>query len=144
MIRTTAALAVVALGATAAYGQNTRAIAQRQATMKEYASAVRIPGRMLSGSVPFDLVAIQAALEAIEATAVKSKTVFPKDSRVGETNALPAAFDNQSDFFAQFDKLAGDARTARNSIEDEASFKAEWPKIATSCRACHRAYTKLR
>jgi cytochrome c556 len=74
---------------------------------------------------------------------VKAKTVFPDDSKTGDTDALPAAFEKKADLFARFDKngrrLPNGAHAA---IKDEASFKAEWPKVAANCGGCHKEYRK--
>jgi secreted PhoX family phosphatase len=63
-------------------------------------------------------------------------------SETGDTNALPAAFDNKADVMARLDKLAADAKAAGAAIKDEASFKAEWPKVVSNCGGCHKEYRK--
>ncbi len=142
MIRIIAALAAVAVGATAVHAQNTQAIAQRQATMKQYGRAIVVLGKIAKGDIAFDLSTIQATLKTIEETSQKAKTVFPENSKIGETNTLPAAFKRKSDLFARFDALARDAAAANSTIVDEASFKAEWVKIGAHCVGCHKDYKK--
>ena len=70
------------------------------------------------------------------------KPAFPDDSKTGETDALPAAFEKKADLFARFDKMAADAKAAHAAIKDEASFKAEWPKVVSNCGGCHKDYRK--
>src|SRR5689334_10065002 len=120
MIRMIAALAAVAVGATAVHAQNTQAVALRQATMKQYGRAMVVLGKIAKGDMAFDLSTIQATLKTIEETSLKAKTVFPESSKIGETNTLPAAFKRKPDLFARFDALARDANAA-SAVVDEAS-----------------------
>jgi cytochrome c556 len=50
------------------------------------------------------------------------------------------SIDNKADLSARFDQLAADARAAAGAIKDEASFLAEWPKVASNCGGCHEKY----
>jgi len=142
MLRVIAALTVVAVGATIVYAQNPDAITKRRDAMKQFGGATKGPGAMIKGDAPFELPKVQASLKTIESTAIAGKTVFPDDSKVGTTDALPAAFDNKADLFAKFDKLAADAQAAQAAVKDEGSFKAEWPKVVANCGGCHKAYRK--
>jgi len=142
MFRVIVGLAALAVGATVVLAQNTAAIGQRKDTMKALGGAAKDPGAMHKGDAAFDLAKVQASLKALEATAAKGKTVFPDDSKGGETAALPAAFENKADLFAKFDKLAADAKAAQAAVKDEATFKAEWPKVLANCGGCHKLYRK--
>src|SRR5436853_6401754 len=73
MIRMIAALAAVAVGATAVHAQNTQAVALRQATMKQYGRAIVVLGKIAKGDIAFDLSTIQATLKTIEETSRKAK-----------------------------------------------------------------------
>jgi cytochrome c556 len=110
--------------------------------MKAYGGAARAPGAMAKGEAPFDLAVVQASLKTIQETSAKAKGLFPDDSKTGETDVLPAAFENKADLMAKFEKTAADATTAAGAIKDEASFKGEWPKVVANCGGCHRAYRK--
>ena len=70
------------------------------------------------------------------------KNLFPDDSKMGDTAALPEAFANKADLMAKFDKLAADAKAAEAAVKDEASFKTEWAKVTGNCGGCHKAYRK--
>jgi cytochrome c556 len=142
MIRIFAALAAIAIGATVVYAQNADAIATRKATMKQFGGAMKNPGGMIKGDAPFDLAAVQASLKTLEEASAKAKTVFPDDSKTGDTDTLPVAFEKKSDLFARFDKMGADAKAAHAAIKDEASLKAEWPKVAANCGGCHKEYRK--
>ena len=108
--------------------------------MKALGGATKDPTAMAKGEAKFDLAKVQASLKALESGAAKGKTVFPSDSKDGDTAALPVAFTNQADLFAKFDKLAADAKAAHAAIKDEASFKSEWLKVTANCGGCHKVY----
>jgi len=131
MLRTVAILAAIAVSATAVYAQSA-AIGQRKEAFKAMAGAAKAPGAMIKGEAPFALPAVQTALKAL----------FPDDSKTGDTNVLPVAFEKRADLTARFDKLAADAKAAEGAIKDEASFKTEWPKVVSNCGGCHKEYRK--
>lgn len=142
MRRLIAALAVVAIGATVVYAQNAAGISARKEAMKAFGGATKAPGGMIKGDAPFELPKVQASLKTIQETAGKAKGLFGDDTKTGDTDTLPAAFQNKADLFAKFDKLAADAKAASGAIKDEASFKSEWPKVVGNCGGCHKAYRK--
>ena len=142
MLRIVATVAALAVGATAVFAQSA-AIKERQENFKKMGGAMKGPGGMLKGAAPFDLTVVQASLKTLAETAPTFKTLFPDDSKTGgDTYALPAVWDKKADFLPRFDKLAADATAAMASIKDEASFKAEWPKIGANCGGCHKEYKK--
>jgi cytochrome c556 len=134
----------IAIGGSLAYAQSmgTQAIADRKALMKEQSAAGKGPAAMLKGDMPFDLAKVQASLKKLQETAAKAKTLFPDDSKTGDTAALPAIWEKKADVMAKFDKLGADAKAAAAAIKDEASFKAEWGKVAGNCGGCHKVYRK--
>jgi cytochrome c556 len=140
MLRAIVALAVLAGAATAVLAQNADAIKQRKDAMKALAGATKEPGAMVKGDAKFDLAKVQASLKSLESGAAKGKTVFPDDSKAGDTAALPVAFTNKADLLAKFDGLAAAAKAAQAAIKDEATFKTEWPKVASNCGGCHKVY----
>ena len=142
MLRVMAVVAALAVGATAVWAQNAAGIAARKDAMKAFGGAAKGPGGMAKGDAPFELPKVQASLKTIQETAVKAKGLFPDDTKTGETDALPAAFEKKADLMARFDKLGADAKAAEGAIKDEASFKAEWPKIVSNCGGCHKEYRK--
>jgi cytochrome c556 len=142
MLRITAALAALALGATMVYAQNLSAIKMRQDAMKSMGNAAKEPGAMMKGSAPFDLGKVQASLKTIQEVASKGKSLFPDDSKTGETDALPIAFEKKADLFARFDKMGAAAKAAATATKDETTFKAEWPKVVINCGGCHKEYRK--
>ena len=144
MVRLSAALAALAIGVTAVYAQNADAIKQRQEAMKALGAAAKSAGTMAKGDAPFELAKVQASLTAIQDGASKAKGLFPDDSKSGETDALPVAFEKKADVLARLDKLAADAKAAQAAITDAATLKTEWPKVASNCGGCHKEYRKAK
>ena len=142
MLRVVAAMAALAIGATVVLAQNAAVIEQRKQAMKAFGGAAKGPGAMNKGDAPFELPKVQASLKTIQETAVKAKDLFPDDSKAGETDALPTAFEKKADLLARLDGLAAAAKAAEGAIKDEATFKAEWPKVVSQCGGCHKEYRK--
>jgi len=141
MLRIVATFAAIAVGATVVYAQSA-AIGQRQQVMKSIGGAMKEPGGMMKGETPFDLAKVQASLKTLSEQPPKMKDLFPDDSKAGDHGTLPVAWEKKAEFVAKFDKLAADATAATAAIKDEASFKAEWPKIGANCGGCHKEFRK--
>lgn len=142
MKRTMFVASLLALGVTAAIAQS-NVVEQRQALMKEMGAQTRPLGGMMRGQEPFDLAKAQASLRVIAANAQKAGPLFPESSKNAEkTDALPAIWENKAKFDSIMTKLHTDAETAIASIKDEASFKAELPKVLQNCGACHNDFRK--
>ena len=140
MVRSILVAGALALGVTAAIAQ-ANVIEQRQALMKQFGDTTRTFGGMLRGQVPFDLAQAQAALRTYSGNAKQLPALFPENSKTGnKTQALPVIWENKQDFNAIFAKLDQDAQTALASIKDEASFKAEAPKVVQNCGGCHNRF----
>lgn len=131
------ALAVVAAGVTVAYAQNADAIKQRREAMRAIARAGGEPFKMTRGEAPFNLAAVQGVLKAIEDNAPKFKAAFPDNSKTGATEATAKVWEARADFNAIIDKWVVDAKAAAAAIKDEATFKAEYPKLTQTCGNCH-------
>ena len=132
---------VVGIGAGIAAAQNLDAIKQRKEILKGMGKATKPVGAMLKGAEPFDLKAVQAALKLYQESAPKLPPLFPDDSKTGgETEALPAIWENKKDVEDRFAKLAADAKAAEPKITDEISFQEEFPKVVANCGGCHKKY----
>ena len=141
MLRGILGLVVLAVGATVALAENTAAIKERQQLMKANSAALKEPGAMAKGQAPFDLAKVNASLETLQKNAIKLKALWPNDSKTGaDTRALPKIWSDMKGFLDWFDGLANDAKTAAAAIKDEASFKAEWPKVVGYCGGCHKDF----
>jgi len=136
------AASILAL-APVASAQNLEVIKERKSLLKEMGKATKAPGDMLKGATPFDLAAMKAALAKYQENAPKIAKLFPDDSKTGgETEALPALWENKDDVTKRFEKLAADAKAAEASITDEFTFMDEFPKVVGNCGACHKKYRK--
>ncbi len=69
---------------------------------------------------------MQTALKAYIETAEKAPALFPPGSDKGKTHALPAIWQNKSDFEARFAKFGEDAKAAMASIKDEATLQGRF------------------
>jgi cytochrome c556 len=120
---------------------DTDPIAERRALMKHDGMAAKTMFDMLKGAAPFDLATVQASLKTLSEGATKSAALFPDDSKTGGgTAALPAIWQNKSDFDARFAKFAQDVAAAQSGIVDEASFKKLAPAVFKNCGGCHELY----
>lgn len=141
MLRIVAIATALAVGATAVYAQNTSVIGQRKDLMKAIGKGAGDGGKMMKGEAPFNLATVQAALKVYEENSIKSKPLYPDDSKTGgETTVLPVIWEKKAEFDGIFDKLVADAKAAQVAIVDEATFKTEWPKVMANCGACHRVF----
>jgi cytochrome c556 len=116
------------------------AIATRRTLMKADGADLRVLLDMMQGKTTFDLAAAQKAFAGFEDIAAKSPTLFPPDSKTGDTNALPAIWDNKADFEARFTKFGADAKAAAAAVTDQASLKANLPGVLKNCGGCHELY----
>lgn len=137
------ALAVAALiaGATLVHAES-EAIAQRRAIMKAGIVEVRKVSAMARGETAFDLETVQHTLKMFSTDIPKLKELFPEDSQTGSTNALPAIWQRKAEFLGRYDKMAADVASISTAVTDEASFKANWPKLGGNCGGCHRDFKK--
>ena len=114
-------------------------IKDRRDLMKANGEATKSMVGMLKGA-PFDLDVVKAALKNYANAAAKAPALFPDDSKTGDTNALPAIWDNKADFTARFAKFADDVTAASTAITDQASFQATMPGVLKNCGGCHEKY----
>jgi cytochrome c556 len=129
---------VMAVGLSAALADGDP-IKQRRDLMKANGDATKAVVGIMKGA-PFDLAAVKAALKSYADAAAKAPALFPDSSKTGDTNALPAIWENKADFEARFAKFASDVDAASTAIVDEASFKATMPGVLKNCGGCHEQY----
>lgn len=133
--------ALFSLSATVALAQNVALIKERKDIYEQMGKAAKPTGKMLKGEEAFDLAKVQAAAKLFEEKAQVLPKLFPDDAKTGgETEALPAIWENKADFEERFKKLAEAAKAAQTSITDEISFTEEWPKVMGNCGGCHKKY----
>lgn len=131
--------AVIGMGTVVAYAQNSDAITQRRAAMKNMFTAGSPPLKMFKGEEALDVAKVQAAMQTHQAEGAKLKALFPDDSKTGDTDASPTIWTARADFNSAIDTFIATAKAAASAIKDEASFKAEYKKVLDSCGGCHKA-----
>ena len=134
-----ALIAALGIGATVVYAQNLDAIKNRRDVMKAIANAGITNFKMMKGEAPFDLAKVQAGLKIYQDEAAKLKGLFPDDSKTGgDTDASPKIWQERPQFNAAIETFINGAKAAASTIKDEQTFKAEYPKVVTSCGGCHK------
>jgi cytochrome c556 len=131
------------LGAGAVAAQNVAIIKERKSHYEAMGKAVKEPTAMYKGDAEFDLAKVQAALKVIQEKAAILPKLFPDDSKTGgDTEALPAIWENKADFEERFPKLAAAAKAAETAITDEETFPDAWKEVVGNCGGCHKKYRK--
>lgn len=141
MIRTAVAVAVLALGATALMAQSDP-IAARKALMKANGDQNRVATEMLEGKRPFNPEEAKKVLATFAEAGEKAPPLFPDTSKSGDTAALPAIWENKSDFEARLAKFARESKAAMDATKDLDSFKLQITEIRKNCGGCHQTYRK--
>jgi len=137
MKRLVAALAILAIGATAALAGP---IEDRQALMKGVAAATKKGAAIAKGETPFDAAAAKAILQVYVDASAKLPALFPEDSKTGgDTTAAPAIWEKPDAFKAAAAKFGADA-TAAMSATDQASFAAAFGGVTKNCGGCHETF----
>ncbi len=131
------AAALVTVGVTTAFAGP---IEDRQALMKSIAATTKAAAGYAKGDTPFDAAKVKALLQVYVDDAAKLPTLFPDDSKTGETRAAPKVWENKADVTARFTKLAADAGDAAPKVVDEASMEAIYPALQQECDSCHEQY----
>ena len=132
---------LLCLAALPVAAQNLDVIKARKEALKTMGKATKDPAAMLKGEEPFDAAKVQAALRAYMNEAPGLVRMFPDDSKTGgDTEVLPAIWDNKPDFEGRYTKLGAAAKAAAAAITDEVSFLEEFPKVVEQCAACHKKY----
>jgi cytochrome c556 len=140
MHRTVLAVIAVAAGVTVVAAQSDP-IATRRAAMKELGAQTKTGAGMAKGEIPYDQSKAQAIFASYADVAAKAPGLFPPNSKTGgDTAALPAIWDNKSDFDARFKKFGDDAKAAQASVKDLDGFKATFSGITKNCGGCHETY----
>ena len=142
MIRTAFAVAVLAFAATVLVAQSDP-IAARKSLMKGNGDQNRVATEMLEGKRPFNLDEAKKVLATFAETGEKAPALFPDDSKTGgDTGALPAIWENKTDFQARLAKFAQDSKAAGDATKDLDSFKVQITEVRKNCGGCHQTYRK--
>lgn len=147
--------ALMAIGVIAGFSGMSGAVAQtpspevtaRQNFMKTNNQATqRALTPIARGEQPWNQQVATQQAEIMATGAPNIPNMFPAGTGPdkGVTNALPAIWANFPDFQAKAKTFADESakllQLAR--ANDEAGFKAQFPKVGQACGACHQAYRK--
>ncbi|MBR9764245.1 MAG: cytochrome c [Rhodobacteraceae bacterium] len=144
--RTTAIVAVIALGASALSPLTSLAhadvanpaVKERMALMGEIRSNFAVIGGMAQGKVEFDAAKAGEAQAGLAAAAAMIPEKFEPQESDPESEASPAIWDNWDDFTAMAANLEQAALALDSSSLD--GVKAGMGGIGGACGACHKAY----
>jgi cytochrome c556 len=132
-----AAVAVVAFGATVAVAQQDP-IAAREGLMKANGRNAGVVSKMIKGEAPYDAAKVKAAFDQWDETAQKMVSLFPDNSKSGNTRALPAIWSERPKFeaaVAKFKKDVGDNRAKAMTGLD--GLKVAMAAVGKNCGGCH-------
>ena len=141
MFRSVFAVAVIALGVSAAIAQQDP-IAARRSLMKTNGDQAKIGASMMKGETPFDLDKARAIFTTFEDAAAKVPALLPENSKTGsDTAADLKIWANMDDVKARFVRFGNDAKDALANVKDLDSFKAAFGAIGKNdCGGCHEKY----
>lgn len=135
--------ALMVIGVTAAFAQDTftapsspeEAVAMRKALMKEDGGLMRTAAK-LSGA---DAV---AAMTTIETNYSHIPALFPEGSIVGDSEALPAIWENWETFtaIAEAGQKAAQDGIAAAQAGDDAAYQVAVKAIMGTCGQCHQQF----
>lgn len=138
LLRTMMAVSIFA-AATAAFAQSDP-IAARKALMKAQDDQARIAVRMMRGDVPYDPAKADAVFKSFADTTEKFGTLFPDNSKAGDTKAAPAIWTDRAGFNAAVAKFTKDVNDNRAKTKTLDEFKVAIGAVGSNCNSCHDKY----
>lgn len=115
----------------------------REELMEGIGDAMKVLGPTAQGKMEYDAAKVTAALQTIATNSADFPNHFPEGSDTGNTEALPAIWENKADFEARSQELAKDAEAAiavaGNGLD---AFKPAFGEVASNCKGCHEKYRK--
>lgn len=130
----------------AAWAQAPSEIAARRTLMRSNNQGVQTLNPIVRGEAPWNQTTAVQQADVLVGNAGKIASLFPEGTGPdkGATNALPAIWTNAAEFQAKI-KTFGDESAKLLQLaraNDEAGFKAQFPKIGQACGGCHQAFRK--
>jgi cytochrome c556 len=136
------AVATLALGVMTANAQDP--VTARKALMKANGTQAAQGAKFLRGEEPFDLAKAQAIFVQFQKSAQDGRSLWPDNSKSGDTASLPTVWEKKADFDAKLAKLGADAKEAEAKVKDVGSFKVAFPEVTKNCGGCHETYRAKR
>jgi cytochrome c556 len=141
---TAAAVAAVTAGlaaATLAQDDAEAVIEYRQSVMNAQAGHVGAVSRVARGQVDLMEHVVDHA-DALQSTAAMIPAIFPEGSTGGDSDALPAIWENWDGFVQAADRLEQAAADLRRAAEagDRAGVAQGFAAVGQACSGCHNDY----
>jgi cytochrome c556 len=118
-------------------------IKYRKAVMKANGAHMAASGAIIQGKVDYK-ASLAGHAQALAAVNKDISALFPKDSDLGDTNALESVWKNR----AEFDKRAKETQAKADAFlkaaqgGDMAAAGAKFKELSDSCKACHKDFRK--
>ena len=139
-----AVIAAVGVTATAVVAQQ-NPIEQRKALMKKNNDHAKTMVTMIKGEAPYDVAKVNAAFDQWADTAKQLGSLFPPDSKEGDTRATGAVWSQRDKFEAEIANFAKDVanqqQKATNNLDD---LKAAMSVVGKDCGNCHETFREAR
>jgi cytochrome c556 len=142
-IMSVALAGLMTIGVVAAFAQDAfvapatpeEAVEMRQATMKENGGTLRSAGELTG---PDAVAAMQTLLDNY----TNMPALFPEDSIVGDSKALPAIWENWEEFTAIIEtgRAAAESGLAAAEAGDAAAYGEALKAIGGTCGQCHQQF----
>ena len=116
-------------------------IKYRQALMKSMAGHIEILSYMAFNTIEKNEF-YQSHADALASATAELKWVFPEGSGEGETDALPAIWENPDDFNAARSKAKQAFAGLRDAVagDDATAVIGAFSAAGKSCKGCHEVY----
>lgn len=134
--------ATLALGVTAVLAQQ-NPIDARKAMMKANGREAGVVTRMVRGTDPYDAAKVTAAFAVFADTAAKYASLFPDNSKEGDTRATPAVWTEKAKFEAELAKFGKDVADGKaKATANLDGLKEAMGPIGRDCGSCHETFRK--
>jgi cytochrome c556 len=136
-----AAVVAAVFASTVVYAQE-EIIRLRQSLMQVNQNSVELAYAMSEGDVPWDAAIAKNALLAIASDNEIFPSLFPDNTNVKPTHALPTVWSNKAGFTALSMKMAADARAAAADATsaDILSASKAFAEVQKNCTTCHTQF----
>lgn len=111
----------------------------RMEGMSDLGAATKVLGQMAKGQTAFDAAKAQAAREVIRAEAARVVELFEAPEQDPKSEALPAIWDQFTEFTLKARALEEAAGGDVASLE---ALRGTFGQIGAACSGCHKAYRK--
>ncbi len=137
-----ATMTVLAFGATTLAQQDP--LATRKALMKRNNDNAALLVKMMRGQEPFDAAKVDEALAQWADTGEKFPSLFPDNTKDGDTRATPAVWEKRAEFNALAARFAKNSKDNRGKAKNADDVKAIVALIGKDCGDCHETFRKPR